>query len=355
MPGVHSRGPSGFPGRRIADGHRDVALAVVGGRLCTDPADVIRGSERPDSTGFWAVVIPFEGPPVRARFAEVRPATLAGRPVGQSGPTAWSTSLDRDRFLPGGGHHPGKDPRGDVYQVNLTRRLNAAPAAPRRHHPPTSLRWEPRWPPGTWRRSRPSCACRPRHPRGQRVAGALPVRDGDVLRLAVDRGNGGRRGVAARQDRRERLDRRPGAQRPGDACEWGSVTVPSLLALEQHPGLGAPGQHRRGPDASGAGWATPWPPMFPAPVTGAPKEAALAVIERSSRCRGASTAAVGWVGADRRRGDPERVAIRTFWIGDGWLHLGTGGGITIDSDPGRRVAGDRASRRRNLLRVARGW
>ena len=27
------------------------------------------------------------------------------------------------------------------------------------------------------------------------------------------------------------------------------------------------------------------------------------------------------------------MAIRTFWTEDGWLNFGTGGGITIDSDP----------------------
>ena len=53
----------------------DVALAVVGGRLCTDLRDVTADLSALDSTGFWAVVIPFEGPPVCARFAEVRPAT----------------------------------------------------------------------------------------------------------------------------------------------------------------------------------------------------------------------------------------------------------------------------------------
>jgi para-aminobenzoate synthetase component 1 len=41
---------------------------------------------------------------------------------------------------------------------------------------------------------------------------------------------------------------------------------------------------------------------------------------------------VGWVDADRRTGDLN-VAIRTFWLEGGELHLGTGGGITWDSSP----------------------
>ena len=47
------------------------------------------------------------------------------------------------------------------------------------------------------------------------------------------------------------------------------------------------------------------------------------------------------------------MAIRTFWIEDGWLHLGTGGGITIDSDPEGEWQ-ETELKARNLLRVARG-
>jgi len=48
--------------------------------------------------------------------------------------------------------------------------------------------------------------------------------------------------------------------------------------------------------------------------------------------RGVYCGAVGWVDADRRQGDLN-VAIRTFWIEEGQIHFGTGGGITWDSTP----------------------
>jgi para-aminobenzoate synthetase component 1 len=48
--------------------------------------------------------------------------------------------------------------------------------------------------------------------------------------------------------------------------------------------------------------------------------------------RGPYCGAIGWVDADQRRGDLS-VAIRTFWLDDGGLHFGTGGGITWDSTP----------------------
>jgi para-aminobenzoate synthetase component 1 len=59
---------------------------------------------------------------------------------------------------------------------------------------------------------------------------------------------------------------------------------------------------------------------------------------------------VGWVDADRGQGDLN-VAIRTFWIEHGQLHLGTGGGITWDSTPeGEWAETDLKARR--LLAVA---
>ncbi len=50
-------------------------LAVVGGRLCTGLLDLTDDLAALDSTGFWAVVVPFDGIPICARFADVRPAT----------------------------------------------------------------------------------------------------------------------------------------------------------------------------------------------------------------------------------------------------------------------------------------
>jgi para-aminobenzoate synthetase component 1 len=58
------------------------------------------------------------------------------------------------------------------------------------------------------------------------------------------------------------------------------------------------------------------------------------------------------VDADRCRGELN-VAIRTFWVEDGRLHLGTGGGITWDSTPAGEWAETELKARR-LLAVAAG-
>ena len=101
-------------------------LAVVGGRLCTGLLDLTDDLAALDSTGFWAVVVPFDGIPICARFADVRPATAwPGPPWSGPEPASWSTSLDRDAFCRGVEAIRESIRSGDVYQVNLTRRLSA--------------------------------------------------------------------------------------------------------------------------------------------------------------------------------------------------------------------------------------
>ena len=68
--------------------------------------------------------------------------------------------------------------------------------------------------------------------------------------------------------------------------------------------------------------------------------------------RGVYCGAVGWVDADRGEADLN-VAIRTFWVEGGRLHLGTGAGITWDSDPAAEWE-ETELKARQLLAVAGG-
>jgi para-aminobenzoate synthetase component 1 len=104
----------------------DGALAVVGDRLATDLVDVTDDLSALDGEGSWAVVVPFDGPPVCARFASVRPAVpWPGRPWRGPAVSEWTSSLDQDGFEAGVREIRAAIGRGDVYQVNLTRRLSA--------------------------------------------------------------------------------------------------------------------------------------------------------------------------------------------------------------------------------------
>ncbi|MGB3056046.1 MAG: chorismate-binding protein, partial [Acidimicrobiales bacterium] len=101
-------------------------LAVVGDRLLTGLRDVTDDLEALDSSGFWAVVLPFEGEPVCARFDHIRPARpwRGARWVGVD-PNSWTSSLDRGEFESRVTEIRSAIGRGDVYQVNLTRMLSA--------------------------------------------------------------------------------------------------------------------------------------------------------------------------------------------------------------------------------------
>ena len=80
----------------------DLPLAVVGGRLLTRLVDVTSDLAALEGRGLWAVVLPFDGPPVLARFAEDRPARpWPGRPWRGPAPHAWTSSLDRRAFCAG--------------------------------------------------------------------------------------------------------------------------------------------------------------------------------------------------------------------------------------------------------------
>ncbi|HZM29100.1 MAG TPA: chorismate-binding protein, partial [Acidimicrobiales bacterium] len=125
-------------------------------------------------------------------------------------------------------------------------------------------------------------------------------------------------------------------------------------AVEHHPGLVHLVSTVSGRLRPGTGWPELIAATFPpGSVTGAPKLAALDHIARLEAApRGVYCGAVGWVDADTRQGELN-VAIRTFWIEHGLLHLGTGGGITWDSVPeGEWMETELKARR--LLQVASG-
>ena len=102
------------------------AVAVVGHHLCSRLVDVTGDLGALESTGFWAVAIDFNGKAVCARFDSVRPARpWRGRPWKGLPADTWSSSLDHKSFTAGVSAIREMIAAGDVYQVNLTRRLSA--------------------------------------------------------------------------------------------------------------------------------------------------------------------------------------------------------------------------------------
>ena len=310
---------------------------MVGGRLCTDLVEVTDDLAALESSGFWAVVLPFEGAPVCARFDTVRPARpWPGPPWIGPDPGSWTTSLDRDEFMASVSTIRDEIAAGDVYQVNLTRRLSAPlPTAPEGRSTDIAALGAAL---AVGNPAPYSAVVRlPGH--GIAVASASPerflLREGDVVRSSPIKGTAATADGFLVKDRAENVMIVDLVRNDlGRVCEWGSVGVPDLLQVEPHPGLHHLVSTVEGRLRPGVGWADVVDATFPpGSVTGAPKLAALASIDRLEPVpRGVYCGAIGWVDADRCVGDLN-VAIRTFWIEDGMLHFGTGGGITYGSDP----------------------
>ncbi len=328
--------------RTSSPGASTSALAVVGGRLCSDLVEVTSDLAALESSGFWAVVLPFEGDPVCARFATVRPARpWPGPPWIGPSPDAWTSSLDRAQFMASVTTIRERIAAGDVYQVNLTRRLSAplpAPATGASHDARSNDIAALGAALAVGNPAPYSAVVRlPSH--GIAVASASPERfvrrDGDVVRSSPIKGTAATADGFLVKDRAENVMIVDLVRNDiGRVCEWGSVTVPELLRVEPHPGLHHLVSTVEGRLRPGLGWADLVEATFPpGSVTGAPKLAALeSIAELEPVPRGLYCGAIGWVDADRRCGDLN-VAIRTFWIEDDLLHFGTGGGITYGSDP----------------------
>lgn len=121
----------------------------------------------------------------------------------------------------------------------------------------------------------------------------------------------------------------------GKVCLPGSVTVPSLRAVESHARvhhLVATVEGRLAPGRSALDLIRA---AFPGgSITGAPKRRAMEIIEEVEPVRrGLYTGAIGYLGWN---GDMQlNIVIRTLVFRHGRVHLQVGGGIVADSDPER--------------------
>jgi para-aminobenzoate synthetase component 1 len=307
--------------------------AVVGGRLAIGPVDITDDPAALDSSGFWVVVQTFEGALTCVRMGTVEPDEGSLASHGGLGEIGWTSSLTRADYVKGVETVRERIAAGDVYQVNICRLLSAdLPEPPdlralggalARHNPA------------------PYAATIDIPAAALHIASASPElflgRDKDVVTSKPIKGTGRTAQDLTPKDEAENvmivdLVRNDLSR----ACEPGSVTVPKLLEVEQHPGLVHLVSTVTGRLAGGSGWAEILAATSaPGSVSGAPKSSALRIIdELEPTPRGAYCGAIGWVDADTQQG-ALAVGIRTFEWRDGRLHLGTGAGITWGSDPAR--------------------
>ncbi|WP_263173514.1 chorismate-binding protein [Streptomyces sp. SCSIO ZS0520] len=332
------------------------ANARFGSRLAEGLLDVTDDPAALDSTGFWAVCQDFEGGLVCARFAAVREqAAPPARPGAWPGPApeAWDTSLGHRSYTEGVRTIRDRIAAGEVYQVNLCRLLTA-PLPPEADLGGLAALLD---------RGNPApYACLIRLPaHGVEVACASPElflrRSGREVASGPIKGTGRTASALTAKDRAENVMIVDLVRNDlGRVCEPGSVTVPELCAVQRHPGLVHLVSTVRGQLCAGAGWPELLAAAFPpGSVSGAPKSRALRLIRALEPVpRGPYCGGIGWVDADRRRGELA-VGIRTFRADRNTARLcfGTGAGITWGSDPERewRETELKASR---LLAVASG-
>jgi para-aminobenzoate synthetase component 1 len=259
--------------------------------------------------------------------------------------------LDRTAFSAGVCAIRAAIAAGDVYQVNLTRRLSA----PLPHDADVAALGAAL----AEGNPAPYSAVVRLPAQGIHVASASPElfvrRSGRVVTSSPIKGTAATPDAFTHKDRAENVMIVDLVRNDlGRVCEYGTVRVPALWAIEAHPGLCHLVSTVEGELRPGMGWGDVIGATFPpGSVTGAPKLAAIEQLRRLEPVdRGVYCGAVGWVDADRQRG-ALNVAIRTFWFDEGMIHFGTGGAITWDSTPAGEWEETELKARR-LLRVASG-
>jgi para-aminobenzoate synthetase component 1 len=257
-------------------------------------------------------------------------------------PTRWHSGLDRD------GHRARVEAilellrAGECYQVNLTRRLTSDDAIdPIALHRALSVAHPA---------PHPTLLHLPELGDGTSIVSASPERYLRVRHREIEtrpiKGTAATSAAlrASAKDHAENVMIVDLARNDlGRVCAPGSIRVPSLCAIESHPGLHHLVSTVQGRIRDDVGLGELVRATFPpASVTGAPKPRVLQAIEDLEPVRrGVYCGALGWI--DTSAGDPERVAadlavaIRTFTVlgspGHGCTQFSVGGGIVADSDP----------------------
>jgi para-aminobenzoate synthetase component 1 len=309
-------------------------VARLGGLMATDLRDVTTDLTALDSSGRWAMVVTYEGDAVCARFDKWQPASpfdaVSAGWLGP-GPEAWSTSLDRAAYQAGVETVREAISRGDVYQANVCQVRSAKlPDASRADVAALHLLLQHGNKAPFGGVVRVSNA---------HVATASPElflrRRGSIIESSPIKGTGKTANDLSPKDRSENIMIVDLVRNDlSMVCQTGSITVPALLHLEQHPGLVHLVSTVRGELQVDVGWPEIFAATYPpGSVTGAPKSSAVGILRDIEGVpRGPYCGAIGWVDADAGTAELA-VGIRTFWLAEDRVWFGTGAGITWDSDP----------------------
>ncbi len=319
------------------------ACAHLGGQLATDLRDVTSDASALDSSGWWAVVVPYDGPTVFARFGDVRPAPL---PTGRwRGPAteSWTTSLSETEYLAAVESVRASIAAGDVYQANVCRVLTArlpdpdardgaGLAAALATGNPAPYAGYVRLPDGS-------------HPHvpdgGVEVVTASPElflrREADVVESAPIKGTGRTEADLEPKDTAENvmivdLVRNDLGARLPHRVRSRSTTCATSRST---PGWCTWSRRVRATLRPGATWRDMLAASFPpGSVTGAPKHTALQAITDPRAGAARPVLRRGGLGRRRPRRGRARRGIRTFWVAGTTPDGGCCGSAPAPASPG---------------------
>jgi len=293
--------------------------------VSSDPAVLHDGN-------FWAVVLTYEGECTFARFADVRREAereffeAASRIIWNAPQYQWRSSLDENEYQEAVANVRSAIARGDVYQINLCRILEA---------PTTASNLVALMPRLNARNPAPYLTSIELP--GLSIASASPElllrRETRTITSSPIKGTARERTGFLEKDHAENIMIVDLVRHDfGAICNTGSIHIPRLLQVEEHPGLYHLVSDVQGELRPEVQWCEIFDAVLPAgSISGAPKSSALDLISRLEPTRrGPYCGALGWVQGDQAE---LAVGIRTFWLDSGSIKFGTGAGITWGSDP----------------------
>lgn len=303
-----------------------VSQMWMGGIHATQCVEITNDARRLDDGSFWAVSINFEGKAVFARFAEISEQEFpdySWTPL----MAHWDSSLSQQEYIAYVSEIRDSISAGGVYQVNACRELSQPFHGQSLQGLFSQLL-----------KGNPAQFAIFLSVNGVEIASASPERflsryGSKVITSPIKGTIREDENVFGEKDKSENLMIVDLMRNDlGRICVPGTVEVSELFRNEKHPGITHLVSDIEGELKEGVSWGEILAStMPPGSVSGAPKSAALSIIDRYEGVRGPYCGTLGWIHGDRAE---LSVAIRTFWTtGDSIIRFGTGAGITWGSDP----------------------
>ena len=297
----------------------------MGNRYATGLQLVTHDPREITDDGFWAVTISFEGQWLCAKFESVIEAPF---PIADSGfvSSQFESSMDRNTYISYVQSIQEEISNGEVYQVNACRMLSA----------PVSKNFSLMGLFSSILHNNPAPYASYLRIPGLEIASASPElflrRKENVVTSSPIKGTRPTGGPEfGSKDTAENVMIVDLIRNDlGQICVDGSIDVPRLLSVEEHPGIDHLVSDVTGELKENLSWRQIIQPLLPpGSVSGAPKSSAVKIISKHENNRGVYCGAIGWIEGTACE---LAVAIRTFWKEDEILKFGTGAGITWASD-----------------------